>query len=756
MKKGVCGNMKKTIGKIIGFAASMLFLLCVLILPASAEAEVGAAGKRLDGNTQKIYLALRDQITAVANGTRESAKFTVDRDTMEEWGVKLDWSAAELGVGAIDETTALATLDLFWSQFADIEILTNALLHDLPFELYWYDKTEGNARTPVAGYHSETVSVTGMEFAYTVAKDYRPAVYDEEAPTVDTAKTAAAAEVMDTARGLVALYADRTDYEKLAAYRDEICTLVSYNDNAASNSYTGGYGDPWQLVYVFDGNPLTNVVCEGYAKAFQLLCELSTFMGEVACYTVSGEMGSSLSSERHMWNLVTMGDGCYYLVDVTNSDSGTSGAAGGLFLDGYDGTVANGFRLVTASSASLNYVYGSEDLALWGVEADSILYLHDADYEPPSIIFSIPTTLTYDGEAITVGETAGDIRYRLASSIVGDFDWTFVWSADGIPMPEAPKRAGSYLLRATATSVTDPLVIYEASIAVTVEQAMPDFNVPNNLKATYGDTLAEVFLTTGFAWMHPTDTAVGDAGARTFYLTYTPLDTDNYRTVTNIPVIITVKKATPTYTAPSALEATFGDTLAEVALPTGFAWMHPTDTAVGDVGGYICYLYYTPTDPANYEMITNIPVTLTVLPRDITGATVTLGANPIYNGTVLTQTVTGVTLDGKAVTFTVTGNTATEVGDYTLTVTGTGNYRGSVSARWRVLPASTGSAGGGEGDKAPTDGNSSTSTVGGANQPTTITVKADLPWGIIAAVGGGAVALVALIAVIILATRKKR
>ena len=29
------------------------------------------------------------------------------------------------------------------------------------------------------------------------------------------------------------------------------------------------YGDPWQLIYVFDDDPDTNVVCEGYAKAFK-------------------------------------------------------------------------------------------------------------------------------------------------------------------------------------------------------------------------------------------------------------------------------------------------------------------------------------------------------------------------------------------------------------------------------------------------------------------------------------------------------
>ena len=114
------------------------------------------------------------------------------------------------------------------------------------------------------------------------------------------------------------------------------------------NDYTGGYGNPWQVIYVFDNNPLTNVVCEGYAKAFQLLCNLSNFENaSVKCYTVTGEMAGGTGSGGHMWNIVTMDDGLNYIVDITNSDTGSVGQDGKLFMAGNSsGNISAGIHLI--------------------------------------------------------------------------------------------------------------------------------------------------------------------------------------------------------------------------------------------------------------------------------------------------------------------------------------------------------------------------------------------------------------------------
>lgn len=151
--------------------------------------------------------------------------------------------------------------------------------------------------------------------------------------TADTARTSAAKRAAENATQVVAANTAKSDYEKLKAYLDYIKAAVSYNNEAANTNATP-YGDPWQLIYVFDGDKNTNVVCEGYAKAFKYLCDLSSFSeSDLFCSLVTGTMTVGTSAGPHMWNIVTIG-GRNYLVDATNCDADTVGAQDKLFLCG--------------------------------------------------------------------------------------------------------------------------------------------------------------------------------------------------------------------------------------------------------------------------------------------------------------------------------------------------------------------------------------------------------------------------------------
>ena len=141
-------------------------------------------------------------------------------------------------------------------------------------------------------------------------------------------------EAVKNAQKIVTDHIEETDEEKLRSYKKEICGLVSYNEDTAGASY----GNPWQLIWVFDKDEKTNVVCEGYAKAFKYLCDQSSFNGNIRCITVTGTMSDGKNSERHMWNVVLMDDGCNYLADLTNcdgdSDDPSIGYPDKLFLTG--------------------------------------------------------------------------------------------------------------------------------------------------------------------------------------------------------------------------------------------------------------------------------------------------------------------------------------------------------------------------------------------------------------------------------------
>ena len=136
-------------------------------------------------------------------------------------------------------------------------------------------------------------------------------------------------------------HTEKTDYQKLVYYCNQIMSFVFYDQAALEQGKA--YGDTWQLISVFDGNSKTNVVCEGYAKAFMYLCNLTDFKGDISCITVTGDIPEG----GHMWNVVNMDDGKNYLVDVTNIDGRSAADTPKyferLFLTGYTSKFTNGY-----------------------------------------------------------------------------------------------------------------------------------------------------------------------------------------------------------------------------------------------------------------------------------------------------------------------------------------------------------------------------------------------------------------------------
>ena len=300
------------------------------------------AGDRLKGTEKFIYDKLKDELVKVASGKNSSTVFSIDLEDQ-----LLSWTAEDLGVteiiidGALTEEADIA-INKKLSATLNLSLLLNCLLTDCPYELYWFDKTNEYAiqlEYSMLG-NSTQISINNFNFKFMVSSAY----IGEYEYTVNNSKTSAASQAVEKANAIVEKYADKTDLEKLDAYRAEICKLVSYNHSAT------GYGDPWQLIYVFDGDLDTNVVCEGYAKAFQYLCDLSEFVGDVVCNTVTGTMNGGL----HMWNVVEYG-GKYYLVDITNCDEKTIGADRELFMAGT--TAKNGDRTYTFTIGTSQIVY---------------------------------------------------------------------------------------------------------------------------------------------------------------------------------------------------------------------------------------------------------------------------------------------------------------------------------------------------------------------------------------------------------------
>lgn len=384
--------------------------------------------QRLQGEyNKKIYAVLKEKVKEVAAG----------KETNTIFKISLQGITSAAG-GKID-----------------IPSIMQYLLMDCPYELYWFDKTKG-------------VGVTGsgltVTISFAVADEYKAGDYTVSS-NLATVHTAA-----ENARRIVEKYEGQSDYEKMVGYRKEICDLVSYNTDAAKP--TTPYGNPWQLIWVFDKNATTNVVCEGYAKAFQYLCDMSDF-ANATCYTVTGTMYGATGAGPHMWNIVTLG-GKNYLVDVTNCDEGTVGADDKLFLAGADGSISSGYIV----NGSVGYIYDKEQILLYD---NTILTLSNSKYIPKTsftVNASQNRTITY-GDSVNAAHIKGSAATKNGTVVPGSFSWASDVTTYG--------NAGSKTLRAiftpTDTNTYDSMAV---NVQITVTPADYQVTVPSSQKVTSG------------------------------------------------------------------------------------------------------------------------------------------------------------------------------------------------------------------------------------------------------------------------------
>lgn len=368
----------------------------------------------LNDVTNNIYRRLVPEIKKIAAGESASAIIVIT-------DMPITYTQGDLGHitivkdGALSEEAGARIGELFGAD-VNHDALLSKLLANMPYELYWFDKTNGMAISYGIEADENTVTIPYIAVGFCVADAYRDTtkyavnekgetILDEannpvpDYTAVDTAKTGAAKTAAVTAAQVVAENQGKGTYSKLVAYAEYIKNAVSYNYAAADKNNGYPYGDPWQLIYVFDGNPDTNVVCEGYSKAFKYLCDL-TWTGsdpEVACYLPTGTMDGG----DHMWNIVSIG-GVNYLTDITNCDSDTIGAPDQLFLCGVRGGVDSGYIADLTGNTTTVYFYDNETLALY----DKELVLSDTRYSPLTFSLNQLTELARYAAGITTDDSA--------------------------------------------------------------------------------------------------------------------------------------------------------------------------------------------------------------------------------------------------------------------------------------------------------------------------------------------------------------
>ena len=295
--------------------------------------------------------------------------------------------------------------------------------------------------------------------------------------------------------------------------------------------------------------------------------------------------------------------------------------------------------------------------------------------------------LTYKGvdqELVAVGEAKGG---KLVYSLSKDGTYTGT-----IP---TGTNAGEYTVWYYVQGDANHTDTEKTSVTVTIGKAELTVAAKDNT-ITYGDSPAANGITySGFV---STDTEDMLSGELTYSYNYTQfgdvgsyvilpggLTEENYK-ITFVPGTLTVEKKTITVKA-DAVSKTYGE--ADPTLTYKVEGLVNNDELIGEltrnegenVGTYA--ITQGSLSAGDNYTITYTGTELTVTAKTITEADVALGGSLVYTGSELTQAIT--VADG--ITYEVSGNKATNVGTYELTVKGTGNYTGEVKLSWSIKAA---------------------------------------------------------------------
>ena len=146
-----------------------------------------------------------------------------------------------------------------------------------------------------------------------------------------------------------------------------------------------------------------------------------------------------------------------------------------------------------------------------------------------------------------------------------------------------------------------------------------------------------------------------------------------------------IEKADPAYEAPGALDARYGQTLANLALPEGFSWQGDPGTPVGDPGEHQLLATFAPADEANYNVVRDIPVTVRVTrPVDASMFSVAQGPFP-YSGSAIEPAVRSAVVPEGSYTVEYRDNVC--AGQAVAVITGAGGYTGSCELRFAIEKA---------------------------------------------------------------------
>ncbi|GBU23950.1 hypothetical protein R83H12_00570 [Fibrobacteria bacterium R8-3-H12] len=169
----------------------------------------------------------------------------------------------------------------------------------------------------------------------------------------------------------------------------------------------------------------------------------------------------------------------------------------------------------------------------------------------------ITVTITFEAtgklEVAITGITAQNYVYNgtpkkgyIGTPFSGDYTGTLLYEYAGTNYPQTttpPTNAGKYTIKISLPSYASYIGVWSDSFDIA--KATPTPATPTGLTATVGQTLADIVsqLPVGWAWADATSTYVGAVGNQTHKANFTPTDSRNFNTLTDVDVIVQVAEA---------------------------------------------------------------------------------------------------------------------------------------------------------------------------------------------------------------------
>lgn len=392
---------------------------------------------------------------------------------------------------------------------------------------------------------------------------------------------------------------------------------------------------------------------------------------------------------------------------VTYGDAGFA-----LHISGGTGVGALSYQITNGNSVSVD-TNGNVSVLSAGVSTITVTKASDNTYHSETATVNI--TVAPRAVAIAWSGTEGLVYNGAKKTVTATVSNKVGADVIHLTVTDNVKtNAGNYT--AAVTAVDNANYTVENGLNLTkdwsiAKAAAVDPGTPAPAAVVYNpqSTLASVALDTGWVW---TDSTVLPVVNNNGYIAYYAIADDENYDWTNISgydaaahrlertIDLIVDPATPSYSVPAGLTATYGQTLADInGLTNGFTWQDAPTSSVGNAGNHSFKAIFTPEDTVNYITVRDIDVPVTVtraassmtlntenpqgvgenrsveLMANITGVTggeVPTGTVKFYNGETAISNDVAVDVDGKA--FFTWNNVPVGTHSLKAVYSGSGNY----------------------------------------------------------------------------------